>query len=1326
MTVTKEDSTLKTQLFPLKGNQPNTLNLNKRVISYWIDNQFFDLPVVNKKAQSSTDFYELVRGLKHSNLLIDQNKVKSRLFVFLCEHRAKYIHDEFPELPKSVKTDSYLLAIPFEPILNTSGKLLFKLDDDLHSNSVVNLAALRHIFNYGLVEKSKSLTEWIDDHKTSICGHISQAMKMDEDGQKGFTPQELVTKLSKLNSELFNVFFPSEKAQEHMRSLTVHTGILEEDGKQLDWKAFYGYRGTEHSQLGPFYAKDLQTCLEGLDDPDIGVSNPLMQLLQGADSPTFLPISDITGAEQIYNSIPRILPLGCWPSNPEHGLSTLQNLAVRIVLSRESDGSIMNPIVAVNGPPGTGKTTMLKEVIADRFIRRTYNLAMKSADSFEKGLNNIDDFYAEIMSYSMVVASSNNTAVENISKELPQLKEIDALFNDIKHFKSVAPETNWGVFSAVLGNSSNRTAFVGVLQALKNHLQSNDLFYLNELSKRLSDLNESSDNIDKLIDAEVYTWMKTLDEEYIEHQGGEVSKLDILRAEYKSDYQSAFYNYDYYVEGYSVDLDCYGTYHEPKIITDYSFMTYMVCDCSSDFVENFLSKIVTLQEITIDFEQDLILKSWHCEKKDFQHLIQEYFAYKKKYNSEKFDFSCSHDNDFLSREEHAKNFITETHLPLEVNKLRAKLFTTALALNELSVLVSKKRVVESLDHAMALMGNGKDELKEDELKEAWATVFMFFPVVSSTLASVERQFDSLGVESIGLTMIDESGQAIKSNAAGIINRSKQVLVVGDPIQVEPVVTIDSKLDENIARAYLIADEIDVFKVSSGSTQNLADRASKYYSEIGTRKVGVPLLVHRRCSDPMFTLANKVAYEGLMINAQVTDVKKYLPSSWIDSSAALKTSQTSIKKYNNTIEADMAMQMLELLVKHSEKIAHEGVYIISPFKDMVFTLQNTFKALANTSANQWLQHVLSEQDRMKFKAGDVVKAFNNFAKNNIGTIHTFQGKEAGTVIMCMSACSEANTTGGASWVNSKPNMLNVALTRAKKQFFFIGAVKDWRLGRFTKYCCDIDKLIAQKKSMRDFVLECKNLGLIDSHSLLDPFQNKSFKQIQSDAVDLFEYDSEIVNPLSSETHINQEIQSDDLALVNQLLVWLSSKWSVLEYLGPPLQFADWICRKANKQITSKEKIDAQIDVTAGLIEHDDSASISTKRNLNAEEVNKAKMISSHQVNIKVFGAVWQAASIRKICDDIEMDSNVFDSYFEITKILKLQQSEGMVKAKLEIKSNIDFAEIVSTVENTTETGYYYEEASKTVQTIEQAQAAFNGFDLNSHWHSFTIMLELKYE
>jgi superfamily I DNA and/or RNA helicase len=50
------------------------------------------------------------------------------------------------------------------------------------------------------------------------------------------------------------------------------------------------------------------------------------------------------------------------------------------------------------------------------------------------------------------------------------------------------------------------------------------------------------------------------------------------------------------------------------------------------------------------------------------------------------------------------------------------------------------------------------------------------------------------------------------------------------------------------------------------------------------------------------------------------------------------------------------------------------------------------------------------------------------KSHIGTVHTFQGKEAKGVILCLGL--DETTKGAANWASQKPNLLNIAITRAK--------------------------------------------------------------------------------------------------------------------------------------------------------------------------------------------------------------------------------------------------------------------------------------------------------
>ena len=60
-------------------------------------------------------------------------------------------------------------------------------------------------------------------------------------------------------------------------------------------------------------------------------------------------------------------------------------------------------------------------------------------------------------------------------------------------------------------------------------------------------------------------------------------------------------------------------------------------------------------------------------------------------------------------------------------------------------------------------------------------------------------------------------------------------------------------------------------------------------------------------------------------------------------------------------------------------------------------------------------------------------FKGWETANCGTVHKFQGKEAEEVIFLLGC--QPSSTGAIGWVNS--NILNVAVTRAKKRVYFIG-------------------------------------------------------------------------------------------------------------------------------------------------------------------------------------------------------------------------------------------------------------------------------------------------
>jgi len=83
--------------------------------------------------------------------------------------------------------------------------------------------------------------------------------------------------------------------------------------------------------------------------------------------------------------------------------------------------------------------------------------------NFEKSWINLYSLDSRLKGFEMVIASSNNKAVENVSRELPGMGEVAKDTQTLRYFKPMADgllqQESWGAISAVLGNASNRSKF---------------------------------------------------------------------------------------------------------------------------------------------------------------------------------------------------------------------------------------------------------------------------------------------------------------------------------------------------------------------------------------------------------------------------------------------------------------------------------------------------------------------------------------------------------------------------------------------------------------------------------------------------------------------------------------------------------------------------------------------------------------------------------------------------------------------------------------------------------------------------------------------------
>jgi len=197
---------------------------------------------------------------------------------------------------------------------------------------------------------------------------------------------------------------------------------------------------------------------------------------------------------------------------------------------------------------------------------------------------------------------------------------------------------------------------------------------------------------------------------------------------------------------------------------------------------------------------------------------------------------------------------------------------------------------------------------------------------------------------------------------------------------------------------------------------------------------------------MFSISNEIAYDGLMVHAAGNSpspiaeaLSPFLPKScWLDVfSSSEKWSQA---------EGRTVVELLRRLA--SGGVVKPSLYLISPFREVADRLRS-FVIKSG---------VLSE-------LGIPIKQHRDWGDKNIGTVHTFQGKEAEAVVLVLGASADSRK-GARTWAGGTPNILNVAATRAKQALYVVGRHDVWSSAGVFSYAAKILPVVTDPFSQTD--------------------------------------------------------------------------------------------------------------------------------------------------------------------------------------------------------------------------------------------------------------------
>ncbi len=697
--------------------------------------------------------------------------------------------------------------------------------------------------------------------------------------------------------------------------------------------------------LNSFFLRDLQRVAQA--STDLKDSSTLSSYILATPHDARIDVAKPSKALWERVSL-KALPLGRWPHHPKHFNSLMQQLAIN------EHCSAKHLLFAVNGPPGTGKTTLVKDIVAASVVQRALKLVRYRSpdDAFERGYiscevdrsrYSVRRLKRELLGFEVLVGSSNNNAVENITRELPKrsslgeqfqgasyLGEVARLYEDVRLRMSeklsgrVVDYENWGLISAPLGNRRNRELFCDALLYGPRE----------EREEKLKRQNRATT-------LTIHEWRKQVPPEGMLSYSK--ARLELLEAHKR-------------VEEILEQLTAHGELKGDRTLTG--------LDGGADTDCAFIPP-------------------------------------------------CEDDFDSLSVQARAP-WLSE-----RLNEAQSQLFVAALGLHQ--AWLRESEAFKSNLVALGRLLSKPDAFEEDIARVLWQSLFMIVPAVSTTLASVERMCSSVGPGVFGTVVVEEAGQATPQSVVGLLWRAKRGLLIGDPMQIQPVVSAPEVLVRHLCKKHGLNNAI--YSPLASSAQSLADESNELgtYLDHGFSNtwVGAPLRVHRRCIEPMFSISNTIAYGGLMTYG--TDARPHLEArlASLPQSAWYDVEGSCIGRHWIPQHGEVAVRLMERMILGS--FATElDIFFITPFR----------------SIRERLANLVYERARKVGCSRDQALTL----RRRVGTVHTFQGKEASVVVFVL-GCDES-MRGSARWAGERPNLVNVAVTRARQRLFVVGSLSLW--------------------------------------------------------------------------------------------------------------------------------------------------------------------------------------------------------------------------------------------------------------------------------------------
>lgn len=275
---------------------------------------------------------------------------------------------------------------------------------------------------------------------------------------------------------------------------------------------------------------------------------------------------------------------------------------------------------------------------------------------------------------------------------------------------------------------------------------------------------------------------------------------------------------------------------------------------------------------------------------------------------------------------------------------------------------------------------------------------------------------------IDLLIVDEAGQVAPDVAAPMFALARRALVVGDTWQIEPVWNNGEATDRVNAVKFGITphphdaqyDDLAYagFASASGNLMRIANRSCLVQKYPDMR--GLMLTEHRRCVPQLVAYCNALIYGGRLEPKRpaLPAADRVLPPfGYVNVEGKDRQAGGSRRNEDEAraIVAWLLANRTRIEQHYQDASLHTLVGIVTPFAAQARSIENQLR--------KTLPDLMRKDARI-----------------TVGTVHALQGAERAIVIFSPTYGSGYK---GGTFFDQKPNMLNVAVSRAKDSFLIMG-------------------------------------------------------------------------------------------------------------------------------------------------------------------------------------------------------------------------------------------------------------------------------------------------